>query len=76
MAGATTASNVSLSKLKSLHGIFAIYKKQGPTSADVLNALKMALLKGNVFISFQAKTERSGVLHSANVKSISTMYVE
>ncbi|XP_056627633.1 pseudouridylate synthase TRUB1-like [Triplophysa dalaica] len=45
MAGVTTVSNCSLSKLQSLHGIFAIYKKQGPTSADVLNALKMALLK-------------------------------
>lgn len=37
----------SLSKLQSLNGLFAIYKKQGPTSADVLNTLKEALLKGN-----------------------------
>uniref|UniRef100_A0A3Q3J861 TruB pseudouridine (psi) synthase family member 1 n=1 Tax=Monopterus albus TaxID=43700 RepID=A0A3Q3J861_MONAL len=35
----------SLSKLQSLNGLFAIYKKRGPTSADVLNALKEALLK-------------------------------
>lgn len=38
----------SLSKLQSLNGLFAIYKKQGPTSADVLNKLKEALLKGNI----------------------------
>uniref|UniRef100_A0A672GUF2 Pseudouridylate synthase TRUB1 n=1 Tax=Salarias fasciatus TaxID=181472 RepID=A0A672GUF2_SALFA len=35
----------SVSKLQSLNGVFAVYKKQGPTSADVLNALKEALLK-------------------------------
>ncbi|KAM4524335.1 pseudouridylate synthase TRUB1 [Odontesthes bonariensis] len=35
----------SLSKLQSLHGLFAIYKKKGPTSADVLNTFKEALLK-------------------------------
>ncbi|KAF6735110.1 putative tRNA pseudouridine synthase 1 [Oryzias melastigma] len=35
----------SLAKLQSLNGMFAIYKKKGPTSADVLNALKEALLK-------------------------------
>uniref|UniRef100_A0A3Q2ZY50 Pseudouridylate synthase TRUB1 n=1 Tax=Kryptolebias marmoratus TaxID=37003 RepID=A0A3Q2ZY50_KRYMA len=35
----------SLSKLQALHGLFAIYKKPGPTSADVLNALKEALLR-------------------------------
>ncbi|MEQ2302923.1 TruB pseudouridine (psi) synthase 1 [Ameca splendens] len=34
----------SLAKLQSLNGLFAIYKKQGPTSADVLNTLKKALL--------------------------------
>ncbi|XP_028332175.1 pseudouridylate synthase TRUB1 [Gouania willdenowi] len=34
-----------LAKLQSLNGLFAIFKKQGPTSADVLNALKEALLK-------------------------------
>uniref|UniRef100_A0A8C7Y2P6 tRNA pseudouridine(55) synthase n=1 Tax=Oryzias sinensis TaxID=183150 RepID=A0A8C7Y2P6_9TELE len=49
MAGNTSsaASKVSSSlvKLQSLHGMFAIYKKKGPTSADVLNALKEALLK-------------------------------
>lgn len=33
--------------LQSLNGLFAIYKKQGPTSADVLNKLKEVLLKGN-----------------------------
>lgn len=45
--GSSVASRVttSLSRLQSLHGVFAIYKKQGPTSADVLNALKQALLK-------------------------------
>lgn len=37
----------SLSKLQSLNGLFAINKKQGPTSADVLNMLKETLLKGN-----------------------------
>uniref|UniRef100_A0A1A8MLU2 Pseudouridylate synthase TRUB1 n=2 Tax=Nothobranchius TaxID=28779 RepID=A0A1A8MLU2_9TELE len=35
----------SLSKLQSLHGLLAIYKKQGPTSADVLNAFKEALYR-------------------------------
>ncbi|XP_051959259.1 pseudouridylate synthase TRUB1-like [Xyrauchen texanus] len=45
MAGVATVQNGSLSKLQSLNGIFAIYKKQGPTSADVLNSLKKALLK-------------------------------
>uniref|UniRef100_A0A673AQC2 Pseudouridylate synthase TRUB1 n=1 Tax=Sphaeramia orbicularis TaxID=375764 RepID=A0A673AQC2_9TELE len=35
----------SMSKLQSLNGLFAIYKKRGPTSTDVLNALKEALLK-------------------------------
>ncbi|KAM4715839.1 pseudouridylate synthase TRUB1 isoform 2-T2 [Anableps anableps] len=35
----------SLSKLQSLNGLFAIYKKQGPTSADVLNTLKETLLR-------------------------------
>ncbi|CAJ1080446.1 probable tRNA pseudouridine synthase 1 [Xyrichtys novacula] len=34
-----------LSKLQSIHGLFAIYKKKGPTSADVLNTLKVTLLK-------------------------------
>ncbi len=44
----------SLSKLQSLNGIFAIYKKQGPTSADVLNTLKMVILTGKlgVFLMF------------------------
>lgn len=37
----------SLSKLQSLNGLFAIYKESGSTSADVLNRLKKALLKGN-----------------------------
>lgn len=36
----------SLSKLQAINGLFAIYKKQGPTSADVLNTLKEVLLKG------------------------------
>ncbi|KAM8877458.1 pseudouridylate synthase TRUB1 [Synchiropus picturatus] len=35
----------TVSKLQSLNGLFAVYKKSGPTSADVLNALKIALLK-------------------------------
>ncbi|KAK1793992.1 hypothetical protein P4O66_010899 [Electrophorus voltai] len=43
--GMATVNNVTLSKLQSLNGIFAIYKKQGPTSADVLNMLKQKLLK-------------------------------
>lgn len=46
MAGNISNSASSLSKLQSLNGLFAIYKKQGPTSADVLNALKEVLLKG------------------------------
>lgn len=37
----------SLSKLQALNGLFAIYKESGPTSADVLNRLKRALLMGN-----------------------------
>lgn len=37
----------TLAKLQSLNGLFAIYKKQGPTSADVLNTLKETLLKGS-----------------------------
>uniref|UniRef100_A0A3Q1FHM5 tRNA pseudouridine(55) synthase n=1 Tax=Acanthochromis polyacanthus TaxID=80966 RepID=A0A3Q1FHM5_9TELE len=49
MAGnlSSTVSPVSssLSRLQALNGLFAVYKKQGPTSADVLNALKEALLK-------------------------------
>ncbi|MBN3326520.1 TRUB1 synthase, partial [Atractosteus spatula] len=32
-------------KLQSLNGLFAVYKKQGPTSADVLNVLKEKLLQ-------------------------------
>lgn len=39
-------NNVSLSKLQSLNGIFAIYKTVGPTSAEVLNSLKQKLLHG------------------------------
>ncbi|MCI4384334.1 hypothetical protein PGIGA_G00037430 [Pangasianodon gigas] len=38
-------NSVNLTKLQSLNGIFAIYKKTGPTSADVLNTLKQMLLK-------------------------------
>ncbi|XP_069564912.1 pseudouridylate synthase TRUB1 [Brachyistius frenatus] len=46
MAGNSAAPIASsLSKLQSLNGVFAIYKKQGPTSADVLNTLKETLLK-------------------------------
>ncbi|XP_030631034.1 pseudouridylate synthase TRUB1 [Chanos chanos] len=45
MAAHGAAHNMSLSKLQSLNGIFAVYKKKGPTSADVLNALKEKLLK-------------------------------
>lgn len=49
MAGSITNPPISssLAKLQSLNGLFAIYKKQGPTSADVLNTLKEALLKGD-----------------------------
>ncbi|XP_028286761.1 pseudouridylate synthase TRUB1 isoform X2 [Parambassis ranga] len=46
MAG--NISHTALAKLQSLNGLFAIYKKQGPTSADVLNSLKEALLKAGV----------------------------
>ncbi|XP_057682223.1 probable tRNA pseudouridine synthase 1 isoform X2 [Corythoichthys intestinalis] len=47
MAGTHVAAPLtsSLSKLQSLNGLFAIYKKKGPTSADVLNTLKETLLK-------------------------------
>ncbi|XP_039991973.1 probable tRNA pseudouridine synthase 1 [Xiphias gladius] len=49
MAGNISSTAVpttsSLFKLQSLNGLFAIHKKQGPTSADVLNTLKEALLK-------------------------------
>ncbi|XP_070708141.1 pseudouridylate synthase TRUB1 [Pempheris klunzingeri] len=47
MAGSITAAPMtsSLSSIQSLNGLFAIYKRQGPTSADVLNALKEALLR-------------------------------
>ncbi|XP_077357816.1 pseudouridylate synthase TRUB1 isoform X2 [Festucalex cinctus] len=47
MSGSSAAAPIksSLSKLQSLNGLFAIYKKQGPTSADVLNKLKDTLLK-------------------------------
>lgn len=44
MAGGTLTTTAGL---QSLNGLFAIYKKQGPTSADVLNKLKEVLLKGN-----------------------------
>ncbi|KAF6714798.1 putative tRNA pseudouridine synthase 1 [Oryzias melastigma] len=44
-SSAATKMSSSLAKLQSLNGMFAIYKKKGPTSADVLNALKEALLK-------------------------------
>ena len=47
ISNTTAPITSSLSKLQSLNGLFAIYKKQGPTSADVLNTLKEALLKGN-----------------------------
>lgn len=48
----TTAVPLSTSlTLQSLNGLFAIYKKQGPTSADVLNKLKEVLLKGNTIAS-------------------------
>ncbi|XP_026171404.1 pseudouridylate synthase TRUB1 [Mastacembelus armatus] len=45
MSNTTTSVSSTLSKLQSLNGLFAIYKKQGPTSTDVLNTLKKALLK-------------------------------
>uniref|UniRef100_A0A8C6TKS3 tRNA pseudouridine(55) synthase n=1 Tax=Neogobius melanostomus TaxID=47308 RepID=A0A8C6TKS3_9GOBI len=45
MAGNLSNSAVSLSKLQALNGVFAVYKRQGPTSADVLNTLKEALLR-------------------------------
>lgn len=48
----TTAVPLSTSlTLQSLNGLFAIYKKQGPTSANVLNKLKEVLLKGNKIAS-------------------------
>uniref|UniRef100_A0A3Q4IFH7 tRNA pseudouridine(55) synthase n=1 Tax=Neolamprologus brichardi TaxID=32507 RepID=A0A3Q4IFH7_NEOBR len=44
-SGLSLVQTSSLSQLQALNGLFAIYKKQGPTSADVLNVLKEALLK-------------------------------
>ncbi|XP_048844017.1 probable tRNA pseudouridine synthase 1 [Brienomyrus brachyistius] len=41
----TVSQRAPLSKLQSLNGLFAVYKKQGPTSADVLNRLKEKLLE-------------------------------
>ncbi|XP_072312088.1 pseudouridylate synthase TRUB1 isoform X2 [Eucyclogobius newberryi] len=35
----------SVARLQALNGVFAVFKKEGPTSADVLNALKEALLR-------------------------------
>ncbi|XP_033881302.2 pseudouridylate synthase TRUB1 [Acipenser ruthenus] len=47
MAGsvASCATVQKAAKLQSLNGLFAIYKKAGPTSADVLNTLKEKLLQ-------------------------------
>ncbi|KPP72818.1 putative tRNA pseudouridine synthase 1 [Scleropages formosus] len=45
VSGVVAAQRCSLSKLQSLNGLFAIYKKQGPTSADVLNQLKRKLFQ-------------------------------
>ncbi|XP_059180424.1 probable tRNA pseudouridine synthase 1 [Centropristis striata] len=45
ISNSPTPIKSSLSKLQSLNGLFAIYKKQGPTSAEVLNNLKEVLLK-------------------------------
>ncbi|XP_063750166.1 probable tRNA pseudouridine synthase 1 isoform X2 [Eleginops maclovinus] len=44
MAG-SISNKSSLTKLQALNGLFAVYKKQGPTSADVLNSLKEVLLR-------------------------------
>ncbi|XP_067909065.1 probable tRNA pseudouridine synthase 1 isoform X2 [Heterodontus francisci] len=47
MAG--SSGSVALAeKLQGLNGLFAIHKKKGPTSADVLNLLKTKLLKAGV----------------------------
>lgn len=45
ISNVVTPISSSLSELQALNGLFAIYKKRGPTSADVLNVLKEALLK-------------------------------
>ncbi|XP_072413460.1 pseudouridylate synthase TRUB1 [Chiloscyllium punctatum] len=43
---ASSSGSVALAeKLQGLNGLFAIHKKKGPTSADVLNLLKTKLLK-------------------------------
>ncbi|XP_041066462.1 probable tRNA pseudouridine synthase 1 isoform X2 [Carcharodon carcharias] len=42
---AGSGSIVLAEKLQGLNGLFAIHKKKGPTSADVLNLLKTKLLK-------------------------------
>lgn len=46
MSETNMAVKSTLSKLLSLNGLCAIYKKQGPTSAHVLNEFKETLLKG------------------------------
>uniref|UniRef100_A0A8C4RNL4 tRNA pseudouridine synthase 1 n=1 Tax=Erpetoichthys calabaricus TaxID=27687 RepID=A0A8C4RNL4_ERPCA len=43
MAASTSLQKAA--KLQSLNGVFAVYKKEGPTSADVLNTLKLKLLE-------------------------------
>ncbi|XP_051778415.1 probable tRNA pseudouridine synthase 1 [Erpetoichthys calabaricus] len=43
MAASTSLQKAG--KLQSLNGVFAVYKKEGPTSADVLNTLKLKLLE-------------------------------
>ncbi|XP_072524098.1 pseudouridylate synthase TRUB1 [Salminus brasiliensis] len=55
-------NNVTLSKLQSLNGIFAIYKKQGPTSADVLNTLKHKLLKEAGVVNPNCRKRKKQVL--------------
>ncbi|KAI7796918.1 pseudouridylate synthase TRUB1-like isoform X2 [Triplophysa rosa] len=45
MADTIAAPNTTLSQLQSLHGIFAVFKKRGPTSAEVLGRLKKKLLR-------------------------------
>ncbi|XP_056627360.1 pseudouridylate synthase TRUB1-like isoform X1 [Triplophysa dalaica] len=45
MADTIEVPNTTLAQLQSLHGLFAVYKKRGQTSAEVLGRLKKKLLR-------------------------------
>ncbi|XP_028845018.1 pseudouridylate synthase TRUB1 [Denticeps clupeoides] len=60
VTGASHSGN--LSKLQALNGMFAIYKKQGPTSADVLYSLKERLMKEAGAANFNPRKRRKNCL--------------